>query len=565
MSATSRGTPRLQRALTQLPESAGLSPDADVPEHEQRLIRYYQHLADHVPRLPDPPRFSILLEDPEAAEALVAETVSSLRLQIWSDWELCISLRPGAVLSPPLQRMRDQTPHRLHVGEPADDANGRIQSAFTTATGDYTTILAAGDRPYPSALAEVVRAIDLERRLTGRAPDGMYSDERTIRADGGMHGDPLFKPGWSPILLRGGDYIGALAVYRTELLDKLGGPRAGAQGRHDLARTVGESRTMVHVPHVLVQRRSRPVIGSAPPPRTPPGRCSVVIPTRDQADLLSTCVTSVLERSDHPDLEVIIVDNGSTEPRARSVLAEVARDDRVSVLSLPGPFNFAQLCNAGVRAAAGDVVTLLNNDTEVIRSSWLSTLVAWASRPGIGAVGPQLRYPDGRIQHAGLAGMGNAGTGHLFVARDPSAESPLGLASVTREVLAVTGACLSVQRDTYWAVGGLDEAVVPNDSGDVDLCLRLRENGLVNLYVPEVVLVHHESPSRGRSFVDFERFYLQRRWPAALIADPYLNPHLARATRYEPDFRFGVPEVPPETFHRWLADERLPGVTAATD
>ncbi len=529
-----------------------------MSEHVKRLLRYYRHLAEQVPQLPDPPRFSILIEDPDADEALVAETVAALRLQVWPEWELCVSLAPDAALAPPLLGLRGRAANKLKLGLPAATASERARQAHATATGDYTIILSAGDRPYPSALAELARAIDLEGRLTGSAPDALYSDERTIKADGAMQGDPLLKPGWSPILLQGGDYVGALAAYRTTLLTDAGGPRFGPRGRHELALSVAQVGPMVHVPHVLVQRRARPLIRSASPPRMPGGRTSIVIPTRDQATLLSTCVDSILERTDHPDLEVIIVDNGTSESTAVDVLARLARDDRVSVLSMPGPFNFARLCNAGVRAAAGEVVTLVNNDTEVMRDSWLRTLVAWAAHAGVGAVGPQLRYPDGRIQHAGLAGMGEAGTGHLFVARDPAAKTPLDLASVTREVLAVTGACLSIRRDTYWAVGGLDEAVVPNDSGDVDLCLRLRESGLVNLYVPDAVLVHHESPSRGRSFVDFERFYLQRRWPAELLADPYLNPHLARGTRYETDFRFGIPEVPTDTFNRWLAAGHLP-------
>ena len=459
--------------------------------------------------------------------------VTSVELQLYSRWELLVPHVPPG------------TSARQYTNDPLD-----------TATGDYVTFLTAGDRLYPSALAELVRAINAETQLTGNTPKALYTDERTIRPDGSMSGDPLLKPGWSPRLLRGHDYIGALAAYDRSIV-----PRPLPDGDHALALAVAVRTTFTHVPHVAVQRRSRPVVASAPPPSFR-GRASIIIPTRDRRELLEACVSSVLRRTDHPDFEILVVDNGTVEPSALAYLHDLPRrDPRVRVIPSPGPFNFARLCNLGVAEAGGDVVVLLNNDTEVITPDWLTVLAGWAMDEGAGAVGPQLRYPDGRIQHAGLAGLAEQGTGHLFVARDPHGESPMGLAGVTREVLAVTGACLAVSRDSYRAVGGLAEHLIPNDSGDVDLCLRLRAAGLANIYAADAVLLHHESPSRGRSFVDAERFYLQRRWPAELLSDPYLNPNLAKSTRYEPDFRFGLPEVPTEVFHRWLADGALPPLT----
>lgn len=165
-----RSTPRLQRLYADLPASAGLAPDASPTEHEQRLLRYYTFLRDHTRSLPQPPRFSLIMRDGPGG----AETVASLQLQLWDDWEL---IRP---------------PGAPRVNLPAT----RIQPA--PPAGDFVIELDAGDRLYPNALSEMVRAIDMERRLTGDTPLALYSDERTIDGSGGMSGDPIFKPGFSP-------------------------------------------------------------------------------------------------------------------------------------------------------------------------------------------------------------------------------------------------------------------------------------------------------------------------------------------------------------------------------
>lgn len=537
-----------------LPESAGLAAGATAAEQEQRLLRYYSDLAAQSLALPDPPRFSLLLDDTGPAEQ-VEQTIRSVALQLWPHWEFVWAPSPGSRVTPGL--LRSLPTDKVREAPPAATSAAALQSAFEQTTGDYVIPLSVGDRLYPSALAELVRAIDLERNLSGQRPAALYSDERTIDAAGWPVGDPVFKPAWSPILLRNGDYIGGLAVYDKAVLSDVGGPQLGAQGRYDVARAVAALHSFGHVPAVLVQRRQTAQMRAAPPPPSPAGSASIIIPTRDAPALLAACVDSVLERTSHPDFDVVLVDNGSTDPAALQLLTRLARDERVQVVAAPGPFNFAALCNRGIRQSNGDTVVLLNNDTEVLTDSWLTTLCSWAAEPGVGAVGPQLRYPDGRIQHAGLAGMATGGTGHLFVARDPAAESPLGLARCPREVLAVTGACLAVRREAYWDVGGLDERHIPNDSGDIDLCLRLRRSGRVSVYAPDAVLIHHESPSRGRSFVNFERQYLLRKWPQELLSDPYLNPNLARSTRYEPDPRFDIPDVPPPLFERWLRSGSL--------
>lgn len=549
-----KATPRLEAAYTRLPAATGLTPGQDVAEHEARLLRYFRQLTDRVADLPVQPTFSFLVAGGSGAG--LDRTLASIGLQLYPRWQVCVSGAEGAAA-------REVARFQQQFGVQVRSVPGRagygpsLQAALESATGEYVIVVDPGDRLYPQALAELVRAFDLEVRLGGALPVVCYSDEHGVDEDG--TGGPLFKPGWSPLLLRSGDYLGSLTCVQRTLATEAGGFREVADPRHDLALRVTRDHAAVHIPHILCQRPTKPrqptVPASLPTSSLPPA--TVVIPTKDQGSLLRRCLDSLLSRTDYPDLAVVLVDNGTRQPEALAVLDEAAGDDRVTVLRRPGPFNFARLCNAGAALAHDGVLVLLNNDTEVVAPGWLRALVQVAVEPGVGAVGAQLRYPDGKIQHAGIAGLGDAGTGHLFLARDPARETPLSLAQATREVLAVTGACLAIRAELFAGHGGMDEHVVPIDSGDIDLCLRLRDAGLVSAYAPEAVLIHHESPSRRSAFHDFERFYLRRRWPGALLNDPYLNPHLARSTKYVPDARFGFPDVPAQLLDRW-SSEGLP-------
>ena len=230
---------------------------------------------------------------------------------------------------------------------------------------------------------------------------------------------------------------------------------------------------------------------------TAPPLASIIIPTRDRAHLLQACVSSIFARSGAHPYEVIVVDNGSAEDRTLRYLAELERDPRVRILRRPIPFNFSRLCNDGAAIASGAALIFLNNDTAVVSSDWLAPLTGMATRPEIGAVGPKLLFKSGRVQHAGVVVglMGRAD--HLFGRARNGDPGYLGMLGATREVSAVTGACLAVERGKFDAVGGFDADNLPIDLNDIDLCLRLRERGLVNLYTPDSTLYHYESATRG--------------------------------------------------------------------
>jgi GT2 family glycosyltransferase len=223
------------------------------------------------------------------------------------------------------------------------------------------------------------------------------------------------------------------------------------------------------------------------------GRVSIVIPFRDQVELLRACLGS-LRRGSYPDVEVVLVNNGSERPETLRYL-ERSRQRRW-VVDCPGTFNFSRLCNEGARRAGGDYLLFLNNDTEVLHPDWLQRMLRLAGRPDVGVVGATLLYPDGTIQHAGLFPRPDGRWIHGYrnmPAHAPGEQGELGQA---RTVPAVTGACMLLRRDFFWALGGFDEEL-PITYGDIDLCVRARRQGRLVVVTPHARLLHYEALSRG--------------------------------------------------------------------
>jgi GT2 family glycosyltransferase len=336
--------------------------------------------------------------------------------------------------------------------------------------------------------------------------------------------EPWIKPDWDPILFNTYSGLVGSCILRSGLV-----PRSKAEDWTTLAFEIAsQSASVFHVPLILTHRanRRRPI---APPAVVAsPAMISVIVPTRDRADLLETCLDG-LWRTDFPgEHEIIIVDNGSSEPRTKQLLKDLTSSGRGRVIEQPGPFNFAALTNAGVDIARGDFVCLLNNDIEIVAPDWLQRMVALAVRDDVGAVGARLLYADGAIQHAGVAlGIGDA-AGHVDknVIPIPGVFAPWH--DETRTVSAVTAACLLVDRAKYKAVGGMDAVTFTIDFNDVDLCLRLASHGWRTVYCADAVLIHQESRSRGTKRVgaDAERFErelsaLRNRWRTVGALDAY--------------------------------------------
>lgn len=557
----------------------------------RRWVRQHDTLSDadreairaHVARLPRRPLISVVMPAYETPERFLREAIASVQAQLYPHWELCVA----DDASP--------SPHVAHVLEEAARAdprirwvrretNGHISAATNTAlalaTGEWVALMDHDDLLAEHALYEVAVEINAH-------PDAalIYSDEDKVDAKG-RRNDPYFKPDFDPDLLLGQNLVSHLGVYRRDLLAAIGGLREGLEGSqdHDLAlRAVAAcgAERVRHIPAVLYHwrqatgsasfseaylarcvdaarravaehlaaRGARAKVTTAPlapmhlrviwPLPDPAPLVSVIIPTRDRADMLGGCVEGLLHRTDYGPIEVLIADNGSVEARTHELFATLTRDARVRILPMPGPFNYSRLNNRAVAEARGEVLLLLNNDTEVIEPGWLREMVSHAVRPEIGAVGCKLLYSNGGLQHAGvILGIGWPGgiAGHHFAGASGEAAGPFGLLALARSASAVTAACLAVRKRLFEEVGGLDEENLPVAFNDVDFCLRIRERGYRNLWTPFAVLYHHESVSRGSDLhgeaaqrLLRERAYMRRRWGEALDNDPYWNPNLSLA------------------------------------
>ncbi|MFT7476288.1 MAG: glycosyltransferase involved in cell wall biosynthesis [Verrucomicrobiales bacterium] len=494
--------------------------------------------------------------------------ILSVQNQAYAKWQLC--LIDDASTDPEVVALLDEAAssddrilvrHRLENGHIALATNDALQIA----TGEFVAFMDHDDELAPFALAAVA--------LESAAADVLYTDEDKIDA-GGRHFDPHCKPSWNPELLLGQNYMSHLTVIRRSVLADAGGLRQGLDGAqdHDLLLRVTAVTAPDRIRHIpLVAYHWRAIAGStalapgeknytedasiraledrlgdewrvgkaaAPtayrcvPPLDEFPLVSILIPTRDRVDLLRQCTDSLL-RTTYPAFEIIIIDNDSTDPETITWLEKFDNGHDHRVVSAPGPFNFSAVNNLGAATSSGDLILLLNNDTEVIEPDWLASMVRWALLPGVGAVGAKLLYPNDTIQHAGVVlGLGGlAGHGHLHKPR--SSTGYFNRLTLTHEVGAVTGACLLTWRSTWNLLGGLDEqlAVAFND---VDYCLRVRhEAGERVLWTPDALLYHHESVSRGAEDdpVKVARFNdevdrVLDRWADVLSDDPAYSPNL---------------------------------------
>ena len=401
-----------------------------------------------------------------------------------------------------------------------------LEAALNTVAAPLSAIVAAGDTLAPHALY----VLAMMCRATPNALFA-YSDEDCVD-ERGRH-SPHFKPDWSPELFRAQDYACRIAVFDTAAA------RACAEARsvYDLLtrmHTVAPERPILHAPFVLYHaRQSRLSVAPQRPGRNrPQPLVSLIVPTRDGLALLKRCVDGLRNETDYPDLEIIVVDNGSEQAETLAYLEAVQVDPRVRVLRDDAPFNFSRLNNVAVREAKGALLGLVNNDIAVIEPGWLAELVELAQIEDVGAVGAMLLYPDHTIQHAGVAlGIGGV-AGHVYKGQSANTLGHGARLAVRHEVSAVTAACLVTARAAWDAVGGFDEDL-PVSYNDIDYCLRLRAAGRRILWTPFARLEHHESATRGRDQIGARRARLERdkgfmraRWGKRLHADPYYNPNL---------------------------------------
>lgn len=531
----------------------------------------------HVASLENPPRISVVMPVYNTDEKFLREAIQSVRAQLYPNWELCIADDCSPLPHVPriIEQIAEIEPRVRWIRR---KENGNISiasnSALELATGDFVALMDHDDLLSETALYEVAVAICSNPKV-----DILYSDQDSVD-DSGRRFDPFFKPKWNEELFLGQNMISHLGVYRRMLLSEVGGFRAGFEGSQDydlaLRCILRTDRSRIqHIPKVLYHWRkaesqnsfsatqidrcvanarraiaeflaAKGVHGAevqpaplAPnwtrvrlPISDPAPLVTVIIPLRDNVDLLRRCLAGVLHRTRYSNLEVLIVDNESVEPGTHHYLLDARRDERVGIVKVPGPFNYSAINNAAVKLARGPIIAFLNNGSDVISEDWLSEMVSLALKPDVGCVGAKLLYNNDTIQHAGvILGAGElAVAGHIGTGLSRHDVGYIGRCALVTEVSAVTAACAVVRREVFDAVGGFDEINLPVAFSDVDLCLRVRERGWRNLWTPFAELYHLETASRGSDsdLAKIEHFrracrYMRDRWGEVLDNDPFYH------------------------------------------
>ena len=378
------------------------------------------------------------------------------------------------------------------------------------------------------------------------APCVVYADEDHLDA-WGVRRRPRFKPGFSPELLRRDGYTGPCIFLHSIELD------AGLILNEQLpinrltASLIEEATdtAVVHVPFVLYHdARSRSSSCHQPDLRlTQEMRpsVSIIIPTKNRLEFLEPCLASIEAHTLYPrtKFEIVVIDNGSADPAALRYLQESAGRGAIRLLSDDTPFNYSRLNNLAVQQSTGEVLVFLNNDTVINHPLWLEFLVAQAIKDDVGAVGAKLLYPDRTVQFGGtIVGLqGVAGHAHVGLAADDGGYS--GLANLTREIGAATGACLAIRRKVYDEVGGLDLNLAVS-CNDVLFCCDLIARGFRNIFIAQPLLFHCESKSRGGDDTEdkieraiWEGRYTRTRHKRLFQNDPYYSPNLSYERAYD--------------------------------
>jgi glycosyltransferase involved in cell wall biosynthesis len=603
--------PKLIKAFKML-KNSGLSAvinklkgDEPVADYQEWVKKYdtltnsdLAAMQNHISSLKLTPKFSIIVPTYNTPVDLLKKTINSVVNQVYQNWELCIA-DDCSTNKDLIHYLKELSTKSSQIKVHFRSTNGHISAAsndaLTMATGEYIALLDHDDELRPHALYMNAVAINQNPNLSL-----IYSDEDKID-DNGIRFNPYFKCDWNPELFLQQNYICHLTVLRTDLVLKVGGFRLGLEGSQDwdLFFRVLEQipvEQIHHIPFILYHWRAtqgstaqsasfKPYALKAAKvavedhlkrsnvnakvqlleginqvrvkyslPDTHP-KVSIIIPTKDQAEVLTRCVTSIIDKTTYDNFDILIVDNNSQEKSTFEAFAALEGTYKnIKVIKDSAPFNFSRINNDAAKQTNGQLLAFLNNDLEVITPEWLSEMVSLAVIAQNGAVGAKLWYPNDLLQHGGVVLGINGVAGHAHKGQPKKHFGYFNRSILTQNFSAVTAACLVVRREVFESVNGFDQQNLSVAFNDVDLCLKIREAGFRNVWTPFAELYHYESISRGyeHSPEKFDRFeqeirFMKEKWGNTLRTDPYYSPNL---TIQHEDFGFAMP---PRTIKPWEA------------
>lgn len=520
--------------------------------------------------------FDLVVRLKDGEQSLLAQTLDSLQRLLVPSWRLVVIAD-----QPSVDDAFSNHPNLawIQVHSLQDDAAlcEGFNYLVANSNADYFALLPVGFLIEPQALLMIEDYFVLHP-----AWQLLYTDHDYLGLDL-LPLRPQFKPDFDRYYLYSYDYIGTTVFISRDALHQLGGfqPYPEAEVFDFLLRTISQfgegivghlAEPLLHLPdrtldqkHLAYAARrvaleqhfskagANVTIGSSLHDEVfhvdfsceSSPLVSIIIPNKDKIEFLQPCIESLLVKTDYPAYEIIIVDNDSHDPDILKYYAQLQQrlGERLQLVYYPKGFNFSAQVNLGVEHARGDLILLLNNDTEAIQPKWLERMVALASQPGVGVVGARLLFPEhGRIQHAGVMLGGSIGpdviADHQFIHYEGNAAGYMNRIWSMQSTI-VTAACMLVRKDAYQALAGFDEQNLAVLFNDVDFCLRAMKAGYLCLYHPFASMVHHGSASLKASTLDDlkrhlngliratgEREYMLRSWLDRVTEFPSFNRNL---------------------------------------
>lgn len=541
-------------------------------EYDMWMLQNEQQYKEPEQELEYKPLISVVVPVYNVEPQMLTACIQSVQNQTYDNWELCLvdDCSTDARVRETLRQFEGVERIKIKYRSENGHISRTTNDGIAMAEGEFVALLDCDDLYAENALYEIAKKLNEDHTL-----DFIYSDEDKLSEDGTKRRNPFFKPDWSPDTFMSLMYTCHLAVYRKSLLDEMGGLRVGLEGSQDydlVLRVMEKTNRIGHVPKILYHWREREestandisakpyiiettkkaklealerrgvkghleyikdivmfrvvyeVVGNP--------RVSIIIPSKDNYDILKQCLTSIRKETKYQNYEIIVVDNGSAE-ETHAKYTQMCKELDCKYHYAPMEFNFSKMCNIGAHLADGQFLLFLNDDIRVEGAEWLERMLGHAQQPHTGAVGCKLIYPNTNlIQHVGVVSF-MVGPGHAFQRINDDLNCYWGRNKLEYNYSAVTGACLMIDRNKYDQVGGFSEQL-PVAYNDIDLCFNLVEAGYYNVVRTDVRLYHYESISRGYDAVSPEKAARQQREMKKLYDrhpefkgyDPCYNPNL---------------------------------------